>query len=221
MDATPTMILRRGFSALWLTVSSGGVALWRQLRETRRIAREAGVCSDADLLLVPGHRLRHGDVGRRFAHRIERAWHLCRKQPRDLVLLSGYASAADSPSEAQAALGYLADLGLPESRIIALDNRAASTRENLEAARERLTALSSDGRERRIAVVSNRYHLARIDAIARRLGLSVELVAAERRWRGSPRACLALLLESAAIMTLDSSEPHRPKPEPQAFRATP
>lgn len=212
MDATPAMILRRGFSALWLTVSSGGLALWRQVRKTRRIARETGVWSDAELLLVPGHRLRGGEVGRRFAHRLDRTWRLCRKQPRDLVLLSGYASEAGSPSEAQAALGHLADLGLSPSQALALDNRATTTRQNLEAARDALAALSSDGRPRRVAVISNRYHLARIDAIAKRLGMNVELVAAERRWRGSPRGCLALLLESAAIMTIDVGQPAAPTP---------
>ncbi|MEZ5437702.1 MAG: YdcF family protein [Lysobacteraceae bacterium] len=207
MDARPAQLLRRGLRALWLTVSSGGAALWRQLRETRRIARDASVWSDADVLLVPGHRLRGGEVGRRFAHRVDRTWRLCRKQPRDLVLLSGYAGETGSPTEAQAALGYLTDLGLSPSQRIVLDNHAATTRQNLEAARERLAMLPSDGRVRRLAVISNRYHLARIGAIAQRLDMDVELVAAERRWRASPRACLALLLESAAIMTLDSVEP--------------
>ncbi|MEZ5465262.1 MAG: YdcF family protein [Lysobacteraceae bacterium] len=207
MDATPAMILRRGLRALWLTVSSGGLRLWRALREARRIARDTGVWCDAEVLLVPGHRLRGGEVGRRFAHRVDRTWQLCRKQPRDLILLSGYASEGNAPSEAQAALGYLTDLGIPPTQKVALDNRAATTRQNLEGARAHLDALAADGKPRRLAVVSNRYHLARIDAIARQMGMELELVAAERRWRASPRACFALLLEAGAIMTLDVAEP--------------
>ncbi|MCB1560025.1 MAG: YdcF family protein [Xanthomonadales bacterium] len=207
MDATPTKLLRRGLKALWLTASSGGVALWRQLRETRRIARDASVWSQAEVLLVPGHRLRGGEVGRRFAHRLNRTWQLCRKQPRELVLLSGYAGETNAPSEAQAALGHLADLGIGYTQAIALDNRAATTRQNLEGARKYLAAPTADGHPRRLAVISNRYHLARIGALARQLGMDVELVAAERRWRASPRACLALLLESAAIMTIDVGQP--------------
>ena len=207
MDATPAMFLRRSLAALWLTVSSGGTALWRQLRETRRIARDASVWSNAEVLLVPGHRLRGGEVGRRFAHRVDRTWRLCRKQPRELVLLSGYACESDQPTEAQAALGFLTDLGIAPDQAVALDNRAATTRQNLEGARDAIAALGADGRTRRIAVVSNRYHLARIGALARQLGMDVDLVAAERSWRASPRACLALLLESGAIMTIDVGQP--------------
>ncbi len=205
---------RRAVHALALIVGSGGMALWRAVREVQSVGRDASIDCKAGALMVPGYRLRDGEVGRRFQRRLQRAWRLCRHDPRPLML-SGFAEDENLPSEAHAALDWMMDMGLPDDLPLVLDTGARSTLENLLAARRWIHAMPEP---LRLGVVSNRYHLARIARLAERLDLPVCLCAAEHRWRGSLRVWLAVLREALALMTLDTppanTRPAIPSPTP-------
>ena len=67
--------------------------------------------------------------------------------------------------------GYLARRGLDRGRIL-LEDRSASTQENLENAREILAQHFPAGA--RTVLVTSDYHLFRASLVARRLGLRAE-----------------------------------------------
>ena len=54
----------------------------------------------------------------------------------------------------------------------------------------------------RVAIVSNRYHLARCGVLARRLGLDWSLCAAESAWRGGLCCQLAVAREALVLLAL-------------------
>jgi len=185
--------------ALAWTLASGGVLPWRVLRLVlaAAAAAPARVPAHTRWLLVPGFRLAEGDVRRHFALRIEHAHALWREDPRRGLVLSGAAAHADARSEAAAALEHLADLGLPAEVPVALDHAARSTLENLLHCRALL-----GGDAGHVAVVSNRYHVARIAWLLRSLGLDWSVAAAEPAWRGTPATWAAALREAAALLAI-------------------
>src|SRR5690606_10590886 len=124
----------------------------------------------------------------------------------------------------------LADLGLPAEVPVALDHAARSTLENLLHCRALL-----GGDAGHVAVVSNRYHVARIAWLLRSLGLDWSVAAAEPAWRGTPATWAAALREAAALLAIAGPAPARIDPAPllpkrpeagvaraaRAWRATP
>lgn len=195
--ARPLPLRPRPLLGLWLTARSGGLLLWRAARVVVAVARQAPSTSrDARWLLVPGFRLREGDLGRQFALRVERAYALWQDDHSRGFVLSGGAARSDSPSEADAALEHLIDLGLPHGAEVRMERAARSTAENLERSRDLL------GAGGRVVVVSNRYHLARIGWLARERGLDWQLCAAEPHWSWRPLNALAVLREAAVLVAV-------------------
>jgi uncharacterized SAM-binding protein YcdF (DUF218 family) len=197
--ALPLPQRTRTLRALAWTVASGGALLWRTLRVVLAVARGAptGVPSATRWLLVPGFRLAEGDVRRHFAQRIERAHALWQAGPERGLVLSGAPARADARSEAAAALEHLADLGLPAQVPVVLDHAARTTLQNLLHCRARLGDACGH-----VAVVSNRYHVARIAWLLQALGLDWSVAAAEPAWRSTPLALAAALREAAALLAL-------------------
>lgn len=194
------MPMPRPWRGLWLTIASGGALLWRTAMLVVAVGRRArSDAGPARWLLVPGLRLRDGEMRARFLQRVEHAWALWQQHPRCGLVLSGAAARADARSEADAALEHLLDLGLPDAAEVRLDRHARSTLENL-----RHTCALVDA-EQDVVVVSNRYHLARIGWLARHSGLRWRLCGAEPHWRWRPLVLLAVLREAAALVAMSGS----------------
>ena len=144
---------------------------------------------------VFGKRLVAGAADNEYRLRLEKALQLIREQPERLVLLLGGASSAGATSEAKCGLLYLQQHDLPEQCNIRLEEQSKNTLDNLRNARHMLQ------REQigQVALISNRYHLARCRLIANSLKIEHTLCAAESTWAFNPATLLKLLIEAAYI----------------------
>lgn len=177
------------FISTLLILGSGGFSLLWILRRVLVTGR-AAPCKTAALatVLVPGVRLRDGEVGMDFRLRLERALALHAAGAGTLVLLGGI-TGRSGVSEAAKGAEYLAARGVPPA-VMRLEEGSRHTLENLRHARELLGTASA------VTIVSNRYHLARLGVMAEGLGLAHSLCAAEPQWRWSAAVTGRLLLEA-------------------------
>lgn len=180
--STAIMLLSMGLS--WLAV------LGRTLYVARRAPAEGQHC---DALLVLGLQLRGGAITDDYVLRLERARLLLgRRYAARVLLLGGRADYGAGVSEAAAGRDYLLGKGVAAERV-RLEDRSRNTLENLQHGRALLTA------GERVTLISNRYHLARCQALARALGLQYRLCAAEPRWSWRPASLLKAVQESVHL----------------------
>lgn len=177
------------------TLATGGLLYLRNLRRVWKTAHEAPTAAaDGDYVLVFGKRPVDGGPDADFRARLARAHDLARAVPtRPLVLMGGGPPGA---READIARRELAALGLPEAHPVWIEADSLDTLQNLRNARDMIarTAPRAGSSLPRVALLSNRYHLARCAALARGLGFEVTLCAADvrlpRDWRTAWRLCL-------------------------------
>jgi uncharacterized SAM-binding protein YcdF (DUF218 family) len=121
-----------------------------------------------------------GEIDQDYRLRLDRAAVLFQQNACARLILLGGQTDPTWRTEARAGSDYLKQMGVSEQAIL-LEEDSLHTLENLRHARD---LLEQDGHER-FGLVSNRYHLARSQIIARGLGLSVVSVAAEEgEWPG-------------------------------------
>lgn len=161
-----------------VVLSAGAVYLFFLFRiiSTGRGARTVPL--RARTVFVFGKRCVGGTPDRDLLRRLERTHGLLTAAP-DLhvVLLGG--RTADGPAEAEVAFAVLQQLGLPPAARVDLELASCDTLENLRFARAHFAPSDTQS----VALISNRYHLARCCLLARALGFETELVAAEQQFR--------------------------------------
>lgn len=138
-----------------------------------------GVCLNADASLPDDYILR-----------LRRAMGLA---IRPILILGGATGGPHCPTESEAGRDWLLDQGLSHDTILC-EGRSRSTLENLTYIRSVLVP----GTDRPV-MITNRYHLARLEIMARGLGLRYPLCAAENSIPWSLSQCGKLLLEAAYI----------------------
>ena len=158
-----------------LLLISGGVSGVVALLWTLQRARQAPVDPSPELpcqalLLVPGKRLQRDRPDRDYEERLRRALACWQRQPISILLLGGLTGG--TVSEAQVGANWLIRYGV-DAKDLLLEQHSRHTLENLEHARS-----WTEGRQPLI-LVSNRYHLPRLELMAQGMGLEVELLAAE------------------------------------------
>lgn len=171
-------------------LTAGVVYLWflgRTVRDARRASREPG---DAGSVIVFGKRLVGLRPDREFRWRLRHALRLLRANPQLRVLLAGGPSGAEgTPSEAETARRWLLRRMPEAAPRLLVEERSRDTIDNLREARTLLPAGT-------VALLSNRYHLARCLVLARSLGIDARACAAEPALRGSPGTIARLALEA-------------------------
>lgn len=154
-------------------------------------------------VLVFGRRLVHDRPETDYQQRLGRALALMRAQFTEHVLLLGGRSGG-SVSEAAAGWAWLSDHELPPGVVLRLEQASVDSLENLRHAR---SLLQEDGPVARVlppvALVTSRYHLARCQLLAQRLGFHSVPVAAEARLVLNRRYFVRLLAESGYLMWID------------------
>ncbi len=174
-----------------LIVLGLGVGLaWKTFRVIR-VAKQspANIAEKLELILIPCVRLEGGEPNRDFVQRLEKAMTLHRTHNAPLLLLGGQTGAAIS--EAAAGAAYLSHRGVAAKQLL-LEERSRNTLENLHNARQ---LIHSHGFNK-LAIVSNRYHLARCQTLAEGLSLHPQPCAAENQCHTHPRLWPRLLLEA-------------------------
>ena len=106
------------------------------------------------------------------------------------ILLLGGVTGNNRSSEAEMGLRYLLDKGINPDRLL-LEDRSRHPLENLRNARAFIASHPGS-----VAILSNRFHLARCSALASGLGMEHELCAAEEELRLSLPLAGRLLLEA-------------------------
>lgn len=189
-DALSDSALRESLLASTLMlIVSGGLTLviswlWVLLR-----ALSANGRADVDWLIVCGYVLESGRPSVVYRQRLRRAGRLAAENPDLRLLLAG----GGEPSEAAAGRDWLVEQAEVEAERIVLEEISTDTFANLRHAR----GLVPSGA--RLGLVTSRFHLARVLAYARQLGLNVVPVPAESRWRFTFGNLAASIREAAFL----------------------
>lgn len=131
----------------------------------------------ADAILVLGRRLERDEPTEVFRARLAEAAALFRAGGAPCVIVAGGVTGRATRSEAEAGLAWLRLAGIPESALLG-EGRSQHTLENLFYVRDEMRRNGWN----RLILVSDPLHLARVEALARGLGLEV----ACRPARGCP-----------------------------------
>jgi uncharacterized SAM-binding protein YcdF (DUF218 family) len=163
-------------SNLTLVVTAGLSGIASFTRVWRVAWRTPATATGMDAILVPGLRITSRELPGDFVLRLERAERLLRASAAAPIVLLGGKTSNKAPSESRAAKAFLTRRGVSEERLV-LEETSRNTLANLRAARD----LARQNGWGVVAIVSNRYHLARLDLLAKGLGLDHHLCAAEDR----------------------------------------
>ena len=126
---------------------------------------------DADCLIVLGAGINGDKLSWVLHSRVELALGYLREHPDCVAIVSGGQGPGETITEALAMQRYFVTQGIDESRIF-MEENSTSTVENLRFSRETLEAEGLQNR--RIAVVSNSFHLYRAQWLADYLGLEAQ-----------------------------------------------
>ena len=193
-EATPA---RRSRRAVLLAASSLGVLWWLAMRRVRAVAQLAQHDAPRDAaLMVPAQGLDGGEIAAEYGRRLQRVVRLCRDTPERRLLLTGRSGQPAARGESAAGWRWMREFGLQAQAHVSLDETDGDTGGDLRCAAARVAP------GERVAIVSNRYHLARCGVLARRLGLDWSLCAAESAWRGGLCCQVALAKEALALLAL-------------------
>lgn len=165
---------------LWL-----GRLVLRQARTTPHTCN-----TRIDMILIPGMQLSAGEPNQDFRLRLHRARQLHQQHGCHLLLMGGL-TGGEVVSEAAAGKQFLVRQGV-ESSAVQLEDGSRNTLENLSNTRRQL---HHDGIERYV-LITNRYHLARCQALAHGLGMTPLLCAAEECFNWPPSSWPRLLQET-------------------------
>lgn len=125
----------------------------------------------ADAVIVLGAGLRGEAPSPALAARLDAAQDYLAENPEAVVVVTGGQGPDEQIPEAHAMARYLTNHGVAAERIL-LEDRSASTQENLVNAREILDERFPGGA--RVVLVTSDYHLLRASLVARQVGLNVE-----------------------------------------------
>lgn len=163
-------------SSIVLLLSFGitGLLVFRQvLSKARQTPYDPGPVS---CVLVMGMKLHDGKPLPDFRKRLDRALTLRLQDQGKIMVLGGKTSTA-AETEGQAGCQYLKDNGKSDNEVLA-EGHSRHTLENLQQARKMLAQMGCGT----VALISNRYHLARCQAMAAGLDMKLVLCPAEEHW---------------------------------------
>ena len=185
-----------------LLLSVGLLWLAYFIHVCRVAARSPRLLPKRMTVLVFGHQLIEDSPQRDYQWRLRRVLSLARRQQVDRVLLLGGYSGG-TQSEASAGAAWLQQRGLPSGVQIELEQKSVDSLENLRQARSLLTLRAVGTTLPPVALLSSRYHLARCQSLARRLGFSCVLIAAEPVLPLDVHYVSALVKEATYLMWID------------------
>jgi uncharacterized SAM-binding protein YcdF (DUF218 family) len=169
-----TIIRATGIAGtLWL-LSLGTVLAWGAQDDAQR----------ADAIIVMGAAQYRGKPSPALRARLDHAIALWNRGLASWMLLTGGTGEGDSASEAAVSRRYVARLGVPDSALL-LENEGRTSSQSLRAAADLLRAR----RLTSAVVVSDPFHMLRLEILARRYGLEAytspahPAPAAQRLWR--------------------------------------
>lgn len=128
--------------------------------------------SSTNYVIVPGARCKNEKPMLALKYRLDAAYEYYVIHDGVKIITTGAASEGEAISEAEAAKRYLVSLGANESDVIT-EEHSTNTIENLEFASD------IAGKDKEYLIVSNGFHMFRIDLISKYLGIKHELYSAK------------------------------------------
>lgn len=180
---------------LLLLASTLGIPLLLTLRNVKHTAVSVKNVTTARQLLVFGKHLHNKRIDEDYRQRLLKAAELMRQKPDRYLLLLGGAANLGQLSESVAGEQFLLEQGVEQHRM-SREEQSRNTLENLRNARNLLPGST----DTQVALISNRYHLARIHTMAESLGIRHQLCAAEPSFRFSWRLLPRLIIEAWYIL---------------------
>jgi len=121
--------------------------------------------------MVPGQQLQNGEISADYQSRLDRAATLYQGSTNAVIRIIG-GRPCQGISEARAGNQYLLEKGVPGT-VISMEETSSNTLENMKHSRDWFIDFNE------VLLVSNRYHLERLQALARGLALTTRPCAAE------------------------------------------
>lgn len=186
LDGVFTLLLSTIFIILSFGISF--LFVWLKVISVASKANETN--SEIDLIIVHGMKLFKNEINGDYCQRLDKAFQLQQINQLQILLLGGIVG-ANIVSEAEAGKRYLLEKGIPQ-KFILTESKSRHTLENLVEARRIIKTLKLN----QCGLLSNRYHLARISALANGLNIKVELIGAEKQLKWSVNMVVKLVIES-------------------------
>jgi uncharacterized SAM-binding protein YcdF (DUF218 family) len=158
-------IWRWGVTAIWFTIAAGIIAGLVLIAAIYRQARTDGA-RPAQAIVVLGTAQYNGWPGPVFQSRLDRALELWQQGYAPLIVVTGGRQPGDGFTEAEAAIAYLTDAGVPAEAIVS-EYEATDTWESMQGVAAVLAPLGIDD----VILVSDGFHLFRSRLMARDVGL--------------------------------------------------
>ena len=189
-------------TALAVLLSGGMVWLAYVIYVCRVALRSPLQLPQRMVVLVFGHQLRDGLPQLDYRWRLHRVLREAHADRAERILLLGGCSDG-MHSEAAAGYEWLRCHGLPAAVHVELEQESIDSLENLRQARRLLGAQLPGAALPPVALVSSRYHLARCQLLAHRLGFACVTIAAEPVLPHRAGYIGRLLLEATYLMWID------------------
>ena len=122
-----------------------------------------------DAIIVLGAGLEGEEPSQALRLRLNAAYHYAVKNPNAIIVVSGGQGKNESIPESTAMKRYLMKQGIAEERIVE-ENKSTSTKENLAFSKTILDKLL--GKDYKIVVITNNYHIPRAEHLAEAAGFS-------------------------------------------------
>src|SRR5881397_3944589 len=162
----PFWTLRRSFGAAAVLALSLAVG-WAAVVLAVAVTAARDQATTADAIVVLGAAQYNGRPSPVFRARLDHAAALYQRGLAPVVLVTGGVGTGDTVSESEVGRRYLVKAGLPEGAVVALP-AATSTSASLDGVAQWFTGHDS----RRVLLVSDGFHMLRLQILAVRLGLA-------------------------------------------------
>lgn len=176
---------------MFATAGLSYVFFFRKILNTAK--NETHLCSDNVLLFVLGKRLIKNKPDTEYVQRLKRVHTILNTNKDSQVIVLGGKTGDASITEAHAGKVFLENNDIESSRI-ELEQSSRNTLENLKNAIDLLKE-----KNKKIVIVSNRYHLARAKNMAEGFGLNVDLCAAEEKFKINLLSLSKIMIEAVHV----------------------
>lgn len=155
--------------------------------------KETHHCENDAMVFVLGKKLINNKPDAEYVQRLKRVYTILNQDDDSQVIVLGGKTGNANITEAYAGKLFLQEYKIEASRIN-LEEASRNTLENLKNAIDLLKI-----KNKKIVVVSNRYHLARAKQMANGFGLNVDLCAAEEKFDMNLLSLFKLMIEALHI----------------------
>jgi len=161
--------------SLAIIILTGGLSYFYFLWNTFTTAKNSpSYITDTNIVLVLGMRLTKNRVNFLYQQRLDKAAELLSSQPSLTVIILGGLTGNATITEAQAGKNYLLQKGIREDQILT-EHQSRHTLENLKSAQKLIEKLDA----KKIALITNRFHLYRALLLAKGFKIYATPCAAE------------------------------------------